>query len=103
MEEAKAALKSFAVTAVSLKVIFDHLGPSEVLHRVQNFQKEGVWERQSDGKLNPRTGALFAQQWFFLVLFCFVLDILWGRGSSFSSYSMASISARYYSSLNLVT
>lgn len=71
MEEAKAALKSFAVTAVSLKVIFDHLGPSEVLHRVQNFQKEGVWERQSDGKLNPRTGALFAQQWFFLVLFCF--------------------------------
>lgn len=98
MEEAKAALKSFVVTAVGLKVIFDHLGPSEVLHRVQNFQKEGVWERQSDGKPNPRTGALFAQQCFY-----FYLDILWGRGSSLSSYSIASINARYYSSLNLVT
>lgn len=85
-------------TAVGLKVILDHLGPSEVLPRVQNFQKEGVWDRQSDGKLNPRTGALFAQRCFY-----FYLDILWGRGSSLSSYFMASINARYYSSLNLAT
>ena len=78
MGEAKAALKSFVVTAAGLKVIFDHLGPSEVLHRVQNFQKEGAWERQSDGKLNPRTGALFAQKWCY-----FYLDICGEEGAVF--------------------
>lgn len=82
MEEAKAALKSFAVTAVSLKVIFDHLGPSEVLHRVQNFQKEGVWERQSDGKLNPRTGSVCTAV-VFSCFVLFVLDILWEGGAVF--------------------
>ena len=57
---------------VDLKVTFDHLGPSKVLQRVQNFPKEGVWERQPGGKLDRRSRALFAQQYFYL-------DCLWER------------------------
>lgn len=76
--------------------MFDHLDPLKVVQRVQNFQKEGIWEQHSGGKLGQRTKALFAQQYLYL-------DCLWGRGCSLSSYSLAPVNARYYSTLNLVT
>lgn len=39
---------------MNLKAMFDHLDPLKVVQRVQNFQKEGIWEQHSGGKLGQR-------------------------------------------------